>query len=495
VPDRILVVEDNTALADNIAELLAGEELDVVLAVNAEAALRSASERGFDLALVDIGLGGKETGLDLLPKLRRISPNSEILLMTGNATLQTAIQAIRSGVYAYVQKPFESEQFTGLVNRALAQVVLKREKQALAQRLAASEALYRGLVDTAEACILGLDEQGVIRFANRFAGERLAQAQGELVGRSLFTLAEPTSEATLRRALGGALRGSSERDLEVRHRAPPRIVRWTFTPLASHLEGRSVSEDVDASVVLAVGIDLTDRLALERKNAEGEAMAAMGTLATSLAHEIRNPLNAARLQLELLLRRAAKSQDPATEVLTTPAKHVQAELERLRSLLDEFLSLARPRQLVRERQRVADLLQAVAELKAPLAQSLGVSLQLEVADPELEIRADADKLKQVLINLVGNALEALQAHERPAKRVELEAHAEQDGVLISVADNGPGIAPEVARDAFRPFVTSKQGGTGLGLAIVQKIVAQHGGRAELVPREGGGTIARFFIPA
>lgn len=498
--DRILVIEDNIPLAENVAEMLVDEGVEITLCTDAESAARLATERGFELAIVDIGLGGKESGLDLLPKLRRASVHGEILLMTGNASLQSAIQAIRSGVYAYVPKPFDPEQFTTLVRRALAQVALKQEKHALTQRLAASEALYRGVVDTAEACILGLDAAGAIRFCNRYMSERLDLSQSDLLGRSFFSLSHPESLPGLRTAMARAVAGDSIRDQEAKlELAGSRTIRWTFTPLTAGnlgtLSQAAQEREGELPVVLAVGIDLTDRLELERKNAEGEALAAMGTLATSLAHEIRNPLNAAKLQLELLIRRASKlPSELAGERIWAPAELVRTELDRLSSLLGDFLNLARPRQLLRQPCRVSELLDSVVTLKAPLAQSAGVALLTQVTEPELTVHADADKLKQVLINLVGNAIDALRDAPHEPKRIELSAATTAQGAMISVADNGPGVSPELAKSAFDPFITSKAGGTGLGLAIVAKIMAQHGGTAELVPREGGGTVARFVIP-
>ncbi len=523
--ERVLVVEDNLALAENVAEMLQDEGIEVAFAADAASANLAAADGGFDLAIVDIGLAGNESGLDLLPRLRSYSPYGEILLMTGNATLHSAIEAIRRGVYAYIPKPFEPEHLVTLVKRALAQVALKREKQALSQRLSVSEALYRSMVETVEACILGLSREGIIRFANRFAAERLGVSQSALVGREFTSLARADCAPKLAQAIEQALAGEPVRDHEGHHDAGkrPRVIRWTFTPLQTRMteqtpagsivrstaqallastEGRSGSD----SLVLAVGIDITARLELERKAAESEAMAVMGTLTTSLAHEIRNPLNAAKLQLELLIRRARRAVDPASAAgmsaaspalskqVVVPAELVRAELDRLSVLLDDFLNLARPRQLDRRACSVSELLESVVTLKQPLAQSVGVTLTIRVSDPTLSMRADADRLKQVVINLLGNAIEALS--ERAYGHVEIQAAPrEQGGVSIAVCDDGPGVSAAVIDEAFQPFVTSKQGGTGLGLAIVRKIVAQHGGEIELVAREGGGTIARFYIAA
>jgi signal transduction histidine kinase len=495
--ERVLLVEDNRALAENVAEILRDEELTVSVCHDADEAEVEARESGFDLAIVDIRLAGADVGLDLVPRLQRISIHSEVLLITGNASLDTAIGAIRRGVYAYLTKPFEPEHLVALVKRALAQVALKRDKQALSQRLAASEALYRSVVESVESCILGLDAQGAVRFHNRFAAERLAP-HAALLGSNFAALCAPEDQLGARHNLKRALAGAPVRDYECSISAAgrPRRIRWTFTPLAalslSEAQQQDPAHASELPVLLAAGIDITDKLELQRKTAEAEAMAAMGTLTTALAHEIRNPLNAAKLQLELFTRRAKKlSNDEARELLGGPAEVVRGEINRLGSLLDEFLELARPRQIERKVLSVRELFDEVSKLQEPVLEQHKVALTTRVEPPDLTVRGDRDKLKQVLINLVVNAIEAM--HETAAPQIELSALREGEKVSLCVGDNGPGVPQHLLGSAFTPFVTSKPSGTGLGLAIVQKIARQHGGVAELVA-QAQGTLARLDIP-
>ena len=495
--DRVLIVEDNSALAENMAEILMDEGVDVHVAHDERAALDGAARQGFDLAIVDLRLSGGESGLDLVPRLRSFSTHGEFLLITGNATLDTAIQAIRRGVYAYLTKPFEPEQLVTLVKRALAQVALKLEKQALQQRLEASEALYRGVVESVEACILGLDGPGVVRFANRFALERLQESGCEVVSQAFVSLFDDGDARTMERAVQRATAGVAVRDLESRVKGAPgrtRTIRWTLTPLDHRGRESPLRGDHEAvPVVLAAGLDITDRLDLERKTAEAEAMAAMGALTTGLAHEIRNPLNAAKLQLELLMRRARRTTSEATQTqLLEPAELVKAEIDRLSGLLDEFLDLARPRPLGRSACLVRELFASVLKLEEPVAQHAHAELVARVEPADLTVHGDPNKLKQVLINLVGNAVDAVR--EGGKGKVEMVAERAGDGVTIAVLDDGPGVPAQLLESAFKPFVTSKPAGTGLGLAIVHKIVTQHGGSAELLNRPGGGTIARFHLP-
>ena len=131
-------------------------------------------------------------------------------------------------------------------------------------------------------------------------------------------------------------------------------------------------------------------------------------------------------------------------------------------------------------------------MQRPVAESAGVELSSRVGEGLPQVLGDRAKLTQVLINLLVNAIDALR--EREGGLIEIDAVRRDDGrLVISLADNGPGIGDKVARDVFRPFFSTKETGTGLGLAIVKKIVDLHGGHVELVARPGGGTIARVSL--
>ena len=141
------------------------------IAGDAKAAVSLAASREFDLALVDVRLPAGESGVDLVPVLRRGSPDMEVILMTANATLDHAIAAVRHGAFAFLLKPFAPEDLEAVSQRALAQVALRRERVELARELARSEALYRAVVDTADAIIVGVGTDGVVQIWNRRAAE------------------------------------------------------------------------------------------------------------------------------------------------------------------------------------------------------------------------------------------------------------------------------------------------------------------------------------
>lgn len=466
---RVLLVEDNQPLAENWGELL--EELDVRVEITASAgdALVAAARAKPALAIVDVGLPDK-SGIVLLQELHQLYPGTEVILVTGQATLQNAMDALRLGAFGYLLKPVESESFLHLSARALASVALRAERKRLAQMLSDSEALHRTLVEAVDAAIVGVDSEGLVAFANGTA-------------RSLLSWDEEDSGRSFRSFFSGA-------DTPARLEAGTpwvsqfgaRRVRWTMAPVPSRSSLSAV----------AVGVDITEQEALRRRAAQQEALAAVGVLTAGLAHEIRNPLNAAQLQLELLSRRSAKGVD--VEDVQRRATLVRGELKRLSSLLDDFLGLARPKALGLQSIDVSRLLADVLELESPICSRQGVRVTSE-CPPELRAEGDRDQLSQALINLIRNSREAFQSANLDEGTLCLSAEAGTSSggkpfVRVRVTDNGPGFPPG---DILEPFHTTKAAGTGLGLSIVQKIVRAHGGKLRLESPPDGGACVTFDL--
>lgn len=485
---RVLVVEDNRALAENIEELFADGGAEVTVCGRAADALEHLATSSFDLAIVDVQLPEGVSGLELVPELKRASPGGEVILATGNATLHSAIEAVRHGVFAYLEKPFDPEGLLALGERALAQVALRRERADLAAELARSESLHRGVVETVDSLIVGLDPDHRVRMWNRRAAEATGWSAEEALGRDACALLfDPADRRAFDRAASFASEGrTTELQTAITTRTGERrIVRWRLAPLSP--EGSS------HPLVLAAGTDVTEKLGLEARAAEAEALAAMGRLTAALAHEIRNPLNAAKLQLEIMARSAKRLADEEAQgAIGSRVEIVKSELGRLSRLLDEFLGLARPQRLMMGPVDLRAVIAEVVDLQDPVAEGAGIRL-IDACREVPHAHGDAAKLKQALVNLIVNSIEAMVGAGGGTISVAAE-RAESGFVELRVEDTGPGL-PDSAKDLVKPFVTTKPAGTGLGLTIVSKIAELHGGRMEMGPREGGGTIVRLVLPA
>jgi PAS domain S-box-containing protein len=222
--------------------------------------------------------------------------------------------------------------------------------------------------------------------------------------------------------------------------------------------------------------------------------AAWGEVARRLAHEIKNPLTPIQLSAERLRRKYLKSETGESELLDRATHTIIQQVEAMKQMVNAFSEYARSPRMEVTRVDVNALISELCELYAHQEKPLAIKLSLTADLPQID--ADAGRLRQVLHNLLRNALEATE-HQDEA-RVEISTRrvtaADVDFVEIKVADNGPGFLRDIVHQAFDPYVTSKPKGTGLGLAIVKKLVEEHGGQINARNREQGGAEISILIP-
>lgn len=230
---------------------------------------------------------------------------------------------------------------------------------------------------------------------------------------------------------------------------------------------------------------------LEDQAQEAERMAYIGTLASGLAHEIRNPLNALSLNMQLLDEEAVAGRlgGSSGRLLTI----TQSEIRRLERLVSDFLSYARTRKLELEEVPAAQLLENIRALLAHEIRARGAQVDIVDLSDGAEVRVDREQMRQLLLNLTQNALQATErsGHE-PA--IHLRVHHDGQQVAIEVEDNGCGMDDRARAKIFDIFFSTRRGGTGLGLAIAQRIAKAHRGRLEVDSTPGEGTTMRLLLP-
>ncbi len=228
--------------------------------------------------------------------------------------------------------------------------------------------------------------------------------------------------------------------------------------------------DVELAIMVRhYQLDSEARLIHRERHVQSDRIVAMQTLTAGLAHEVRNPLNAAKLQLELLDRRLRREHDDPR--LTEPSSLASQEMDRLTRLLNDFLAFARPPELSLEEADIAALVRHVYEVERPGAGKQGASFELVVVPEQLIARVDALKIHQIFANLIRNAIEAVAV----GGHVTVELAGSQESFTLRVQDDGPGIPEAVKARIYEPFFSTKEGGTGLGMSIVYSLVSLHGG--------------------
>jgi PAS domain S-box-containing protein len=479
---RVLIVDDNAELVGTLHAVLLSAELsdpgasalEVVTASRGNEGLEIARSRGFDVAIVDVKLPDA-SGVDLIPALRAASPFAEVVLITGFASMDAAIGALRSGAFAFIPKSFRPEELISTIEQALTKTRLARERDELERR-------YRALVELTDVLVVGLDADDRVALFNRKASRLARVGPSEALGRPFIddTWLPQEDRPRMREAVALARGGRTQ---EVETSFAERRVRWHVS-MAREAGGGT-------ALVYGIGIDVTERRALEKRAADAEALSAMGTLALNLAHEVRNPLNAAVLQLHLLGRHVARLpvDEETRRTLHHKAEIVGDEIRRLNRLLTEFLELARPRGPLRELVHFTKLVDDVLDLEQGSAVAHGVAVERDLL-ADCVLVGDAAKLKQVVLNLVVNGLEAM----KDGGTLTVRLTSEGDEVRLVVQDSGTGMEAAALAQAFDPFFTTKEAGTGLGLSIVRKIVDQHGGEVELESERRRGTRATVVLP-
>jgi len=229
---------------------------------------------------------------------------------------------------------------------------------------------------------------------------------------------------------------------------------------------------------------------LEAQRFEAEEMAALGALAANLAHEIRNPLNSINLNLELLDEDLHTEGSAARESLAS----TRDEVGRLASLVSDFLTYARPSEPALAPVRVDTMIEDVCQFLTAEAKNMGVHLRVIPGLPRVSVRSDEAQLRQVLLNLVLNAVQAVR--ELPADRRVVELYAEEmpDAVALVVRDRGEGIPTEEMTRVRRAFYTRRRGGSGLGLAIAERFIEAQNGHIDLQNLDPQGFEAKVVLP-
>ncbi len=254
-----------------------------------------------------------------------------------------------------------------------------------------------------------------------------------------------------------------------------------FAVMAPMLRERWTATEIETRVRTGV--------TAEKRQIEGRHARSLEQLSASIAHEIRNPITAARSLV------AQMGEDPSSAENVEYARVALEELDRVERSISHLLRFARDEEIAMRDVRVGEVIESALDTFRERIAKSKVEVTRQIDDPGA-LRADPEKLRRVVINLVGNALDALDASGTPNARVDVAAgeNLARTEVWIRVRDNGPGIPAADLEKIFTPFHTSKPSGTGLGLAISRKLIEAHGGTLEACANVGGGAELTAVLP-
>jgi CheY-like chemotaxis protein len=514
-PEQILVVDDEKRIVDSISRCLTGEGFGVFCAYDGLQAVTMFETRKFDLVLMDISMPGMD-GFKAMARMFEVDPEILVIIMTGFASVASAVSALKQGAWDYLKKPFEFAELIKTVKNGIAQRHLIAEKQLYAARLEASEKKYQCMVDNSPDLIFTLDENFCISFANQQFNNLLGYLPQDLKNKPFDEILHQDDRGKLSRLFqaGGpppqSLAPGCNIALNLRfkkagaeeNKYDPYAAFASVEMKALVCPTPNIESAHDFKGIYAVARDVTDCIRLEAQLRQAQKMEAIGTFASGIAHDFNNILMGIQGYASLVKIGFHKESEEYKR-LANIDEYVHNGAEMTRQLLDFSRKNSRQASTALN---INYMLKTSAKMFARTRKDIIIRQEL---DKDLwPTMVDEIQINQVLMNLFINAWHAMPKGGRimlKSQNVVIEnEHAQKIGldqagdyIKICVADTGTGMDKETLPRIFDPFFTTKTRGqgTGLGLSTAYGIIKAHKGAFQVKSSPGKGSIFMFFLPA
>jgi two-component system cell cycle sensor histidine kinase/response regulator CckA len=504
---KILIVDDELRICESLVYLLKTKDYDVKTATCGQDALALIAENLFDLAVLDVHLPDM-LGTDLMEKIKARNQDISVIVITGDANLDSALAALRCGAYDYLRKPFEFEEFLKTVENALNQKALKRERDKINHKLYHSEERYRYLVQNSPDIIYTLDADGNFTFLSEALEHLLGFTVNELIGKHYTTVVceedrgkaqwffderrsrdRATSGIELRLKTGG----------DGQHNDSAR--RYLTVELKSMGIYEASARDGERQHVGTHGVirDISERQRLHAQLQNAERMESLGTLAGGIAHDFNNLLMGIQGRSSLIAM-DLEDTHPVLEHLHAIDNYIRSATH----LTKQLLGLARGGKYEVKPTDINELVLKSANMFGRTKKE--ITIETRFHDENIIVDADRRQIEQVLLNLYVNAWQAMPEGgtmrlettsvllgEKDCKPYQVESGRYAH---VSVTDTGIGMDQKTLQHIYDPFFTTKEKsrGTGLGLASAYGIIKNHAGIIHASSKPGYGTTFNIYLP-
>lgn len=481
---NILVVDDEKILRDGCIRILTKEGWYVKTAESGDEGLELFKKEHFDITLLDLKMPGM-TGMELLKEIKNIKKETIVIVITGYATVDTAVEAMKAGAYDFIPKPFSPDQLRIVVNRALEKInltreteKLKKEKEKDLREIAGEKTKTKTIIDSMAEGVLVTDNTGKIVLYNP-AATRLLNIKNGVMNQPIEDI---VNNKVLLDLISNILNSN---DLSYKS------ISKDFTSINSIDLRANVSPIIDEDNELLGSVtvlqDISKFKMLDKMKNDFVAM---------VSHEIRVPLAAIEQQILALLSNAVgELNNQQREMLERSKERIEALLQLISDLLD--ISKIESGLITQHKEpvQIIEILEKVIELFKPYAENKNITLSLKKINLPL-INVDKNSMEEVFSNLISNAIKYTPQNGR----VEIVPEIEGEYVKIKIIDNGIGISPDDLPRIFDKFYrvknpqTRKITGTGLGLPIVKGLVESQLGYIDVKSELGKGSCFSVFLP-
>ena len=506
---KILIVDDEPRMCESLRELLAKNGFEVFTAGSGTEARAILQNEKFEVALLDMVMPDMD-GHQLMDLINETSPDTDVIVITGHASVEFAIGALKRGAYDYIRKPFDFEELLWTVENALKQKTLKKENQFINEKLEWSESRYQRLVENSPDIIYALDEAGNFTFISNAAERLLSVNRDQLISKHYNTIIHKDDREKAkwffnerrtgeRSTTGVELRLISSGDF-----AEPKsyeVQHLTIELKSTGIYDRDV-KDSSKKFLGTYGIarDISDRKRLETQLRHAQKMEAVGTLAGGIAHDFNNLLMGIQGYASLMLIKTDQ-EHPNYKNLSSIEQLVQNGAD----LTKQLLGFARDGKYDVKSTDMNEIARDTLRMFGRTKKEISVNEEYEASIWPVEV--DQGQLQQVLLNIFVNAAQAMPGGGHLTLVTQNVRLGLQEAktlglpparyVRISVSDTGVGIDEGTRERIFEPFFTTKElgHGTGLGLASAYGIIKNHQGTIDVDSQVGEGTTFHIYLPA
>ena len=486
---RVLVVDDDAAILEVLEMRLNAMGFDVTATRDPQAALTAIDGSRFDLALLDLRMEPLD-GIRLMEALHARQPRLPVLIMTAHGTIETAVDAVQRGAFDYLTKPFVRDELRAKIGRALATRRWARDRErllAVGQTLASSGVMDRVLDAVAQATVETTEAERCVVFQLQH-GRLLPMASAGSPPPS-WPAMETAARAAMDKGVPTTFPGSETGAIVA---APLLVQRGPAGALVIETPARvePTEDDLELLALFSSQAAVAIRNTHELERLRSGALAALGRMATQVAHELKNPLAGLRLYARHLEQRLAKENDDEGAAL---AQKISGTVDHLAAVVSEITAFGRPPELHRAPVAVHALLDECVSFAQARITTEGVEI-FRVYDSTTPAQAmlDPRELRKAFLNLILNGLESLA----PGGRLTVTTVWAPDSKTLTVSfeDTGAGMSEETLARIFDLFFTTKPQGTGLGMAISRSVLDLHGGELTVHSVQGQGTRVVARLP-
>lgn len=472
-PLRIMVVEDDATDFFIICEYIKGipnHSFIIDQCIKYSEALELIAERRYDLYFIDYRLGAR-TGLDLLRSALLQGCEEPLILLTGKGNTLIDQEAMEIGAADYLLKSeISSENLERSIRYALS-------RASVLNALRASEKKYRAVFEHSREAIFIADAKLRLRDLNESACLLFETPYDNLLQRSLLDF---ITDENVRAKISQSLHEAGEvNDLEVMVVDANGSIKNCLLSLTSHTTS---SEAVNIHGIIH---NITSLKKTEKAILQAEKLASTWRLASTLAHEVRNPLSTIQMSVEQIDEDSIKEEDkPLLEIISRNS-------QRINTLITHLLESSRPDEIQLEAIDVRRILEDSVQTAKDRAGLKGIQMVIQLPPAACLVAADAERLKIAFLNILVNAIEAV---EPGSGRINVTLEKTDQHFIIDFADNGHGITKEIMANLFEPYFTSKKNGIGLGLSATLNIIKAHSGDIDVSSEPARETRFRIILP-